>query len=189
MSHGAGRQTLPGLGFRGPPGSPRTPSPPWQDRTGSIEPYTCVPTGSTRTRTATHGSWRWLSACAGAASTPGPARRRPPSTPCRCSRACPCSAAGPAPPAPSRSTPSSSGCPWAAPASCPGRPSDASSPGLTQPWSTSYLCLFITIYRPGDPLCLRGPYLPVPPGLLLRLSRLSLPCHQETRAAGNSRAS
>lgn len=91
-----------------------------------------VPAAWTPMRAATRRSWPSPSACAGAASAPGRAERRPRSTPCRCSRRCWCSDASPARamprgcprPGPSPSTRSSSACPWAAPASCPGRHSD-----------------------------------------------------------------
>lgn len=98
-----------------------------------------VPAAWTPTRAATRRSWPSPSACAGAASTPRRAGRRPRSALCRCCRACWSSAAGPARgtprgcprPGPSPSTRSSSACPSAAPASCPGRHSDQ------RPWLSS----------------------------------------------------
>lgn len=91
-------------------------------------PHQPLPAVWTRTRTATHRSWPSLSVCAGAASVPGPAARQRRSTLCRCTRACWCCAASPAPwthpgcprPGPLPSTWSPSECPSAAPASCPG---------------------------------------------------------------------
>lgn len=94
----------------------------------SAGPHQSFPAVWTRTRTATHRSWPSPSVCAGAASAPGPAGRQQRSTPCRCTRACWCCAASPAPwtrpgrpplgPLPSTWSPS--GCPSAAPVSCPG---------------------------------------------------------------------
>lgn len=127
-------------------------------------PHQSSPAVWTRMRTATHRSWPSLSVCAGAASAPGPAARQPRSTPCRCTRACWCCAAGPAPwmhpgrprPGPLPSTWSPSECPSAAPASCPGwygdhRPQPPLCCGITSRLDSgdlcregpSYLCVFI----------------------------------------------